>query len=164
MESRSNVVAAAEGTPPIRPALNVRRPRRLPVHARNDLQIGTRRRTNLLVIGDHASTRIVLDLLRLDLGGPVLTWQPGMPLIFPEPGSGATLVLEEPLRLTAADQQRMVRWLNEVVSEVRIVSTTPEPLWPHVQSGGFDETLYYRLNPICVEVEHANSHAPIPNR
>src|SRR4051812_3518913 len=126
MESRSNTVAAAQEVPTLTPVLKLRRPRPLPMQVRNDLQIGTRRRTNLLIVGDRASTRIVLDILRLDLGGPVLRWHPGQPLTFPEPGSGATLVVEEPLRLTAADQQRMVRWLNEVVSEVRIVSTTPE--------------------------------------
>jgi hypothetical protein len=154
MESRSYSAAIAQETPILRRARQVRTPGVLSTRVRNDLQIGTRRRTNLLIVGHAASTRIVLDILRLELAGPVLTWHPGQPLLFPEPGRGATLVVHEPLRLTAADQERMVRWLNEVVSEVRIVSTTPEPLWPHVQSGAFNETLYYRLNPMSLEVGH----------
>jgi transcriptional regulator of acetoin/glycerol metabolism len=31
------------------------------------------------------------------------------------------------------------------------VSTTPAPLLPRVESGKFIDTLYYRLNTVCVD-------------
>jgi DNA-binding NtrC family response regulator len=33
-----------------------------------------------------------------------------------------------------------------------VISTTSGPLLPLVQSGGFIETLFYRLNTVCLDV------------
>ena len=150
MESRSNA-AADQGAARSHSLLDFRK-RRFKVLARNDLQVGAMPRTNLLLVGSSGATRIVLDMLRLELRGPVIRWQPGQPLVLPPPGVPATLVLDNPIALTREDQQRIVRWLEQVVRDVRVVSTTAVPLWPHVQAGEFNETLYYRLNTMCLEV------------
>jgi hypothetical protein len=154
MESRSNAAAAREGlgTPPM--VVQAARQRRAAM-ARQELQIGTSRRTNLLIVGPPSSTRVVLDMLRLDLAGPVFLWHPGQPLVLPRPDRVATLVIDQPLSLTREEQLRLVSWLLEVIGQVRVVSTSAAPLWPSVQSGHFDETLYYRLNPICLETDQS---------
>ena len=119
---------------------------------RRDLQVGTLPRTNVLVVGNPEATRIVVDMLRLDLRGPVVTWRAGQPLDLPVPETAATLVLENVTRLTMDDQFRLLRWLDDVRSKIRVVSTTSLPIWPRVQAGVFNEVLYYRLNTVFVDM------------
>ncbi len=109
-------------------------------------------RTNVLVVGSSEATRIVLDMLRLDLRGPVLKWRPGLPLELPTRGRAATVVLEDLTRLTNEEQVRMLGWLEEVAGYIRVVSTTSVPIWPRVARGEFNEVLYYRLNVVYVDV------------
>jgi DNA-binding NtrC family response regulator len=91
-------------------------------------------------------------MLRLDLRGPVLTWRPGQPLELPTRGRAATMVLEDLTRLTDDEQVRILGWLDEVVGQIRVVSTTTVPIWPRVARGEFNDVLYYRLNTVYVDV------------
>ena len=156
MENRTNALADAVPAPPI-PTPEFRKPRRVAASAprkdlRKDLQLGLLPRTNVLVVGSSEATRIVLDMLRLDLRGPVLKWQPGQPLELPTRGRAATMVLEDLTRLTSDEQARILGWLDQVVGQVRVVSTTTVPIWPRVAEGQFNEVLYYRLNTVYVDV------------
>lgn len=119
---------------------------------RRDLQIGSMPRTNVLVLGSPDATRIVIDMLRLDLRGPVVQSPAGQPLELPEPGRAATLVIEHLTRLDADEQLRLLHWLEEVNGRTHVVSTTPVALWPRVQRGEFNEVLYYRLNTVFVDM------------
>jgi transcriptional regulator of acetoin/glycerol metabolism len=110
-------------------------------------------RTNVLVVGNPDATRIVVDMLRLDLRGPVVRWRAGQPLDLPSPAHAATLVLENVTGLTTDEQFRVLRWLDEVRGRIRVVSTTSIPVWPRVQVGVFNEVLYYRLNIVFVDME-----------
>jgi sigma-54-interacting transcriptional regulator len=152
MEHRSAVVATARHTAPASLPL-IRRERRLVRPARRrDLQVATMPRTNVLVAGNPEATRIVVDMLRLDLRGPVVEWRAGQPLHLPAPGTAGTLLLENVTRLTTDEQFRVLRWLDEVRSKVRVVSTTTVPVWPRVQVGVFNEVLFYRLNTVFVDM------------
>jgi Sigma-54 interaction domain len=153
MENRSNAVAtAARRTIPASPPL-IKKERRIVRPApRRDLQVGSMPRTNVLVIGNPEATRIVVDMLRLDLRGPIARWRAGQPLDLPSPAHAATLVLENVSRLTPDEQFCVLRWLDDVRGRIRVVSTTNEPLWPRVQVGVFNEVLYYRLNTIFVDM------------
>ena len=108
---------------------------------RRDLQIGSMPRTNVLVAGNPEATRIVVDMLRLDLRGPVVRWRAGQPLELPTPGQAATLVLDNLTRLTADQQLHVLGWLEQVMGRVRVVSTSGIPVWPLVQTGHFNEDL-----------------------
>jgi hypothetical protein len=119
---------------------------------RRDLQIGSMPRTNVLVAGNPEATRIVVDMLRLDLRGPVVKWRAGQPLELPTPGQAATLVLDNLTRLTADQQLHVLGWLEQVMGRVRVVSTSGIPVWPLVQTGHFNEDLYYRLNMVFVDM------------
>ncbi len=153
MEDRSNAVATvARRTVPASPTL-LRKERRIVRSVpRRDLQVGSMPRTNVLVVGNPEATRIVLDMLRLDLRGPIVRWRAGQPLDLPAPGHAATLILENVTRLTTDEQFRVLRWLDDVKGRIRIVSTTTEPVWPRVQVGVFNEVLYYRLNTVFVDM------------
>jgi DNA-binding NtrC family response regulator len=62
------------------------------------------------------------------------------------------MVLEDLTRLTNDEQVRILGWLDQVVGQVRVVSTTTVPIWPRVADGQFNEVLYYRLNTVYVDV------------
>ena len=150
MENRSNALADGPSTPLL--SSQVRKQRRITSAPRRDPQVGVMPRTNVLVVGSSEATRIVLDMLRLDLRGPVLKWRPGQPLELPTRGRAATMVLEDLTRLTSDEQARILGWLDQVVGQVRVVSTTTVPIWPRVAEGQFNEVLYYRLNTVYVDV------------
>ncbi len=153
MEDRSTAVAtAARRTVPASPSLITKERRIVRSVPRRDLQVGSMPRTNVLVVGNPEATRIVVDMLRLDLRGPIVRWRAGQPLDLPSPARAATVVLENVTRLTTDEQFRVLRWLDDVKGRIRVVSTTNEPLWPRVQVGVFNEVLYYRLNTVFVDM------------
>jgi hypothetical protein len=151
MENRSH--AAAVGTRPATRSASLTKHRRIVRSApRRDLQIGSMPRMNVLVAGNAEATRIVVDMLRLDLRGPVVRWRAGQPLDLPSAGTAATLLLENPVGLTNEEQLQVLRWLDDVRGKVRVVCTTGIQVWPHVQAGRFNEVLYYRLNTVFVDM------------
>jgi hypothetical protein len=153
MQDRSTAVAtAARRTIPASPSLMKKERQIVRSVPRRDLQVGSMPPTNVLVLGTLEATRIVVDMLRLDLRGPIARWRAGQPLDLPSPARAATLVLEGVTRLTTDEQFRVLRWLDEVKGQIRVVSTTSEPLWPRVQVGVFNEVLYYRLNTVFVDM------------
>jgi len=149
MENRSTVAAATASRPAPSSSVNRKIVRSVP---RRDLQVSSMPRTNVMVVGNAEATRIVVDMLRLDLRGPVVKWRAGQPLALPAPGSCATLVLENLTRLTDEEQIHMLRWLDDVRGKIRVVSTAGVPVWPRVQNGQFNEVLYYRLNTVFVDM------------
>jgi hypothetical protein len=152
MEEHDAVATAARRIAPASPSL-IRKDRRIVRSApRRDLQVGSMPRTNVLVVGNPEATRIVVDMLRLDLRGPVVRWRAGQPLDLPSPARAATLVLENVTRLTTDEQFQVLRWLDDVRGRIRVVSTTNVPIWPRVQVGVFNEVLYYRLNIVFVDM------------
>src|SRR4051812_44802205 len=155
MEHRSDAVATAARHAPASTPLTRRERRIVRSAPRRDLQVGSMPHTNVLVVGNPDATRIVVDMLRLDLRGPVVKWRAGQPLDLPMPGGAATLVLEDVNELNLEEQFRMLRWLDDVRGKIRVVSTTSAPLWPQVQVGGFNEILYYRLNVVFVDITTA---------
>jgi hypothetical protein len=154
MEDRSDALATAARRTVAASTTLIRRERRIVRSApRRDLQVGSVPHTNVLVVGNPDATRIVVDMLRLDLRGAVVKWRAGQPLDLPIPGHAATLVLENVAQLNVEEQFRILRWLDDVRGKIRVVSTTSVPLWPRVQVGVFNEVLYYRLNTVFVDME-----------
>jgi hypothetical protein len=149
MALRPNVtVWLAPGAAIANPALHRTGSWQLPPQALEDLQLARRQRTNVLLVGVPPATRVVAEMLGIE--EEVVTWRPGEPLDLPAPAIAGTVVLHEVERLTAAAQSTVLRWLDQTCGRTRVVSTTLEPLWPRVQTGMFSETLYYRLNVVCL--------------
>jgi hypothetical protein len=151
MENRSNAFAT-DGGASVNSVLQIREDWRLAREAHKDLQVAGMPRTNLLLAGGAGPIRIVLEMLWLELREPILKWCPGQRLDLPSPGRAATLILYDVDALSADDQRRVVRWLNETAGQIRVVSTSTKALWPRVKSGAFSDVLYYRLNTVYVDV------------
>ena len=108
-------------------------------------------RTNLLLEGTEGVISNLIGLLQRHLDAPITKWSPGQRLVLPRTGHGGTLILHEAGALSFDDQRRLLDWLELSDGEIRIVSTTSVGLMPHVQSGTFIETLFYRLNTVRVD-------------
>lgn len=111
-------------------------------------------RTNLLLVGDEASTSAFLRALLPTLQEPV--WMTAAaPLSLPSSPTG-TLLVRDGACLAPEDQKRLLQWLSNHPVGVQVVTTTPAPLVPLVLSGAFLEVLYYRLNVMYVELGIGN--------
>jgi hypothetical protein len=109
-------------------------------------------RVNLLLIAPDGVVRFALESLLLNLQEPITRWRPGDKLVMPPIGDDGTLVLHEAGALSANDQLQLLDWLERNEGRTQVVSTSSTALLPRVLAGGFIDTLYYRLNTVCVDV------------
>lgn len=100
---------------------------------------------SMLVEGPEASIQAALQLLTPYLREPVTWLQRGISQALPAPGSGA-LVMQNIAALDRQDQARLRVWLDDAAHRSQVVATSAYPLFPLVDCGLFDATLYYRLN------------------
>jgi hypothetical protein len=77
------------------------------------------------------------------------------------------MILQDIGALGHTDQLSLLDWLERAAGRTQVVSTTSTPLWPLIQAGAFIDSLYYRLNTVCVDVAASPADAPgaiRPNR
>ncbi len=117
----------------------------------DDWTIARTARVNLLLIQQEAAVAHLLDQLLPDLNEPIAQWRPGQLLVLPPIHLAGTMVLYNVGALAQDDQRRLLDWLEASGGRTQVVSTTPESLLPRVNAGTFLDTLYYRLNTVCVE-------------
>jgi len=121
----------------------------------DDWQLARTARVNLLLIHQESSAAGVLDQLLPDLNEPIARWRPGQRLVLPSIHLAGTIVLQDVGALCADEQRQLLDWLEESGGRTQVVSTTAESLLARVNEGSFLDTLYYRLNTVCVESSHA---------
>jgi hypothetical protein len=109
-------------------------------------------RVNLLLIAPDGVVRYVLESLLLNLREPTSKWTPGNPLVLPSSGQLGTLILHDVGALPPKEQLDLLDWLERADGRTQVVSTSSTALLPRVQCGAFIDTLYYRLNTVCVDV------------
>jgi DNA-binding NtrC family response regulator len=107
---------------------------------------------NVLLTGGLGATREVLARLLHDVGGPILAWYPGERLILPRHPRVGTMILHEVGMMAEEDQLRLLDWLETRPRRIQIVSTTSAPLEGRVDSGMFNDTLYFRLNTVRIDL------------
>jgi transcriptional regulator of acetoin/glycerol metabolism len=120
--------------------------------AHEDLRRMGMPRVNLLLVGVGGMTRNVVGMLLRDRDEAIASWSPGERLLLPPVARGGTVVLHEVGALSVDDQLHLLHWLEHAVTRTQVISTTSGPLLPLVQAGAFIETLFYRLNTICLDV------------
>jgi hypothetical protein len=125
---------------------------RLARAAHVDLLLMGMPRVNLLLIAPDAVVRYVLESLLLNLREPVVRCSPSQAWTLPPHGHAGTLVLHDVGRLKPHEQLDLLEWLEQAGGRTQVVSASPTPLLPRVQCGAFIDTLYYRLNTVCVDV------------
>lgn len=109
-------------------------------------------RVNLLLVGVDGMVWNVLGTLLIDLQEPITTWMPGQPLVLPPPAQAGTLLLHDLGMMTHEEQLRLLGWLEQAAGRTQVVSMAASPVLPRVRTGEFLETLYYRLNTVCVDL------------
>jgi hypothetical protein len=112
-------------------------------------------RANLLLQGPPDATQQVLMALRPLLPGPVETVHVRDPLGLPAIGAVRSLIVCGIETLSPDDQQRLLDWMNAAPDPVQVITTTPASMMPMLESGGFLESLYYRLNIIYLALDAA---------
>lgn len=118
----------------------------IPGVADMDLQLMTRRKVNLLLIGPEGVIQDTLYSLGPELAKPIRTWTAPDPLELPHPSQPGTLILRDVASLSPIDQSRLCNWMEQAAGRIRVVGTTTAPLMAKVDSGAFLDHLYYRLN------------------
>ncbi len=108
----------------------------------------TLRSPNLLLIGPDAAIREFLDPLMASLEAPVVYCDGASPE-FPNAPIGS-LIVHDVARLTPADQQQLLEWINDPSRSARIIATSAGPVFPNVKRGVFSDGLYYRINTFTV--------------
>jgi hypothetical protein len=128
-------------------ALRLHRGSRLP----DDLVLTGMPPVNLLLTGGDVVVQSVLETLLSDHDQPVASWWPGQRLVLPL-SRPTTMILHDVGALGADEQRHLLEWLERDIGRTKVVSTTPAPLMPLVEKGAFNDTLYYRLNTVSIEV------------
>ena len=109
-----------------------------------------REHCNVLVEAMPAVALEILEKLRPLLLHPIEECQPTAGVPLPQPTEG-TLILLGVQSLDAGQQAQLRRWLDEGKDRVQCASISSEPLFPLVEAGHFDASLYYRLNIVRIE-------------
>ena len=103
---------------------------------------------NLLLIGPDAVISECLDRLIASVPGPVLFGYGAGPDFTTDPVH--SVIVRDVDRLSQADQERLVEWLNRQDGETRVIATSARPVFPHVERGEFSAALYYRINTVTL--------------
>jgi hypothetical protein len=99
-----------------------------------------------LIGGRHDATDAALEALRAVFRPNVASWNAGATLPLPLDGGVRTLILHDVDALSPDEQRRLLHWLAADAAAVQVVATTGRALWPLVESGSFNASLYYALN------------------
>ena len=118
-------------------------PARLPIPAA-DWQALVATHANTVIVGEEDAALRVWTAVWPSLQKPI-HWVDADHLMLPRHQAG-TLILPGVDTLTATAQQQLFDWLEHDDRGTRVLTTTPRPLFPLVESGSFLQALYYKLN------------------
>lgn len=114
----------------------------------------TRQHPNILLVGPATFTDAAVRLIEPIVQLPIASWMPEQKRAVPV-GGFATLFIGGVDAADAEQQSQLCHWFDSYPGRVQVVSTAATPLFPLIQTGGFLERLYYRLNHVCCVVTDA---------
>ena len=118
-----------------------------------DLRVARSSKANLFLVGTDRLIANVLSVAVPDLNqGAVIRSKGGRLLLPPVSSRLRTVVVRDVDGLTPEEQNGLLEWMDAVQHRTQVVSTTAAPLLERVDAGTFNDTLYYRLNKIYVEL------------
>jgi hypothetical protein len=108
---------------------------------------------NLLIMGaDDVVARFVTSVWPYFLA-PRVVRRRGEPLrLLPTSRPAGTLLVYDIHTLTRPEQDALQHWTNAGSNRARVVSTTPQSLLPVMETGAFNDDLYYRLNVLTLDL------------
>ena len=115
-----------------------------------DWDLASTSAVNVLLIGESETSAAFVEAIRRHLVDPLITVDCRDGLDLSSVPSGGTVVLSDVAELTLADQQRLNSWLAAADHRPRVISTSRASLFPLVEAGMFVDSLYYRLNVVCL--------------
>lgn len=151
MSTPSKVHAVARRTPPLTGSAPDGADRGSVDHAREVLQLAETHRVNVLLMGTNDVVNRVMAALHERLPAPVAQWSPGDEFTLPAADQVGAVVLNDVGALGIQEQIQLLEWLNTAQGRTQVVSTAPTLLLPRVKAGAFIDTLYYRLNTLCLD-------------
>jgi hypothetical protein len=108
---------------------------------------------NLFVVGPDDEVAKLITSLWPCLATPIVVRQRGESLRLPPPSpTVGTIVIYDVDTLTRLEQHALKQWLRVENPHARVVSSASAPLWPTVETGAFNDGLYYRLNVVTIDL------------
>ena len=120
--------------------------------AASDLNVARSTRANLLVLGPEQLVKNVLKLVAPTLKRDIVVQAGEGGLQLPASLRPSTLVIQDVDMLTTGEQRRLLEWLDGGSTRTQVISTASTPLLARVEANTFNETLYYRLNTIYIDL------------
>jgi hypothetical protein len=114
---------------------------------------------NVLLLGAAEQCAAFVEAAVPRLAEPVVWWRAPERLVLPQHELVGTLVLHGVDTLDGMDQRRLLEWL-ERQTPPRVIATADPGLVIKVERGAFLDSLYYRLNIVCIEVDAAPGAPP----
>jgi hypothetical protein len=119
---------------------------------------------NVLLLGKSRTTATSIDEMRRHLVEPVVSVRGGDSTDLTSLPSVGTVVLCDLDELMSADQLALNAWLSES-NRTRVISTSQVSLVPLIDAGTFSDSLYYRLNTLCLDMTGGSLRgAPVDSR
>jgi hypothetical protein len=151
MRMPSKVYAAARRTPPVADDVPDGSDHESFDQGLEILQLAEKHRVNVLLLGTNHLVHRVMAALHERLNEPVARWSPGEQFVLPPAEEGGTVLLNDVGSLPIQEQIQLLEWLTGAQGRTQVVSTAPSLLLPRVKAGAFIDTLYYRLNTVCLD-------------
>jgi len=151
MSTPSKVLVASRRTPPVTDDVPDGSERGSTDQALEVVQLVEKHRVNVLLMGTNDIVNRVMAALHERLPEPVAQWSPGEQLTLPSAENVGAVVLNDVGALAIQEQIQLLEWLNGAHGRTQVVSTAPTLLLPRVKAGAFIDTLYYRLNTVCLD-------------
>jgi len=108
---------------------------------------------NALLVGPDNLVENMVSLVVPDLKPTATIRRQNEELLLPTASPQLrTAVIRDVDGLTPVEQRRLLDWLGSAPNRTQLVSTTSVPLLPLVETGVFNDTLYYRLNTTYVDL------------
>ena len=108
---------------------------------------------NLLIMGaDDVVAKFVTSLWPHFLAPHVVRRRGEQLRLTPPSRPAGTILVYDVHTLTLRDQDALHRWMNAGNDRTRVVSTTTQSLMPVVETGAFNDYLYYRLNVLTLDL------------
>ena len=108
---------------------------------------------NLLIMGaDDVVARFVTSLWP-SFSAPSVVRRRDEPLrLAPASQQAGTILVYDVHALTRLEQHALSRWISAGNGRTRVVSTTTQSLLPLLETGAFNDGLYYRLNVVTLDL------------
>jgi hypothetical protein len=105
-----------------------------------------------LLIGSEASANAAITRLLPYLRAPLVQWYPRA-VKKPRQQATGTLVIWDVDTLDRMQQEQLLTWMDSHEANVQVISTVKRPVFPLLLCEKYLDTLYYRLNIVCLALE-----------